>query len=116
LLDSKAIIASGSDAPVELISPFDGLYASVSRKDKTGKPEPGWYPKQKMTAEEALRGFTTGAAFASFREDEAGVIRKGAVADLTVLDVDPVTANEKHILNARVDLTIIDGEIVWARE
>jgi predicted amidohydrolase YtcJ len=111
LLTANATIAAGSDAPVEDVSPVLGLYAAVTRKNLFGEPEGGWTPKQKMTRAEAVRAYTTGGAWASFRETEAGVIKKGYVADLTVLDKDPMTAPEDDLSGLRPQLTIVGGSI-----
>ncbi|MGI9247803.1 MAG: amidohydrolase, partial [Woeseiaceae bacterium] len=63
LLESGAVIASGSDFPVELSNPFYGLYAAVTRQDRNGKPDGGWYPEQALTRAEALHSFTLAAAY-----------------------------------------------------
>jgi predicted amidohydrolase YtcJ len=97
LLASGAVIAAGSDAPVEEVSPVAGLQAAIAR--------PGWPPAQRMAPLEALAAFTVGAAYASFREHEAGRVAPGYLADLTVLDRSPLTAG------ARVELTIIAGSV-----
>ena len=114
LLTSSATITAGSDAPVEDISPILGLYAAVFRQDLFGEPEGGWYSAQKLSAKEALEAFSKQGAYASFREDHAGVLQKGMVADLTVLDKNPLNAT-LELASAQVMLTIIQGELVYVR-
>jgi hypothetical protein len=115
LITSSATIAAGSDAPVEDISPVLGLYAAITRKDLFGSPEGGWHADQRMKPEEAVAAFTRGAAWAAFWEKDLGRLEKGYVADLTVLDHDPLTASEEKLAEARAMLTIIGGEIVFAK-
>jgi predicted amidohydrolase YtcJ len=115
LLTSGATIAAGSDAPVEDVSPTLGLYAAVARKDLFGTPEGGWMPEEKMTALEALSAYTHGGAYASFREEEAGRVAKGFVADFTVLDKDPLTASEDDLSGAQVMVTIVAGKVEFAK-
>jgi predicted amidohydrolase YtcJ len=116
LLSRNATIAAGSDAPVEDISPVLGLYAAIVRKDPFGSPEGGWLPQERMTALQAVEAFTTGAAYASFRENEAGRIKKGFAADMTVLDKDPLTASEEDLAGMQVMLTIIGGRVEFAKK
>lgn len=115
LLTTNATIAAGSDAPVEDISPVLGLYAAITRKDLFGSPKDGWYPDQRMTPEEAVRAFTWGGAWASFTEDHRGKIEKGYLGDLTVLSENPLTATEDKLASMQVMLTIIGGEVVYAK-
>ena len=65
LLNARARLAGGSDFPVELANPFHGLYAAVTRQDRSGRPPGGWHPGEKLTREEALRLFTLDAAYAA---------------------------------------------------
>ncbi len=115
LLKSGAPFAAGSDAPVEDVSPLVGLYAAITRKDLLGFPKTGWYSEERLTPEQALAAFSTAGAYASFREEEAGQIAVGKVADLTVIDKDPLTASEAELASLRTMMTIIDGHIEYAR-
>ncbi len=91
-------MAFGSDAPVESPNPFWGLHAAVTRRRANGDPGPeGWYPQQRLSAEEALRGFTTGAAYAAGLEDRLGKLAPGYLADLLVLDEDPLLCDAERI-------------------
>jgi hypothetical protein len=108
------IIPSGSDFPVESPNPLLGIYAAVTRTDLNGKPEGGWYPEQRMTIEEAVRGFTIWAAVAGFREKVLGSIEVGKLADFTVLDRDIIALPPRDIPTARVLYTIVGGQIVYS--
>ncbi|MFO0957533.1 MAG: amidohydrolase family protein [Isosphaeraceae bacterium] len=114
-LDAGVRVAFGSDFPVEIPSPFWGIYAGVTRQDPSGKPPGGWHPDQKMTLEETLRGFTEGAAFAMFAEDRLGVLRPGYRADLTVMDRDLFRADPADLLATKVLMTVIDGEVAFEK-
>jgi hypothetical protein len=107
-------IPCGSDFPVEGVNPLWGIYAAVTRMDKDGRPAGGWYPKQRMTIEEAVQGFTVHAAYAAFLENEAGSIEAGKLADVTVLDTDLFKVPPAEILSARVIYTIVGGKIAYA--
>ena len=115
-LDAGHIIPCGSDFPVESNNPMLGIYAAVTRRDRDGNPESGWYPDQRMTIREAVRGFTSWAAYAAFQQDVLGSIETGKLADFTVLDTDILEAEPAAILKARPDFTIIDGKIRFRRE
>ncbi len=114
LLDQGSIIPAGSDFPVESPNPLLGFYAAITRQDKKGWPEGGWFPAQRMTREEALQAFTTWAAFASFEENTKGSITTGKVADFTILSDDIMKIDPLKILDTHVELTIIGGEVVYA--
>jgi len=115
LRQSGAVLAFGSDAPVEPIDPLQGLYAAVTRQSKAGEPTGGWLPEQRLSGLQALAAFTRGAAVASFEEQERGRIAPGQLADLTVLSGDPVALAARQpqgILGLRVAATYIRGELV----
>ncbi len=113
VLDTKAAVAFGSDFPVERPDPLLGLYAARTRADSSGQPAGGWHPEQKVTADEALAGFTTGAAFAEFAEDRRGVLREGFDADFVALTVDPVEDPAEALLTGKVLVTAVDGVDIW---
>ena len=113
LLDAGAVIAGGSDAPVEVGSPLIEFYAAVARKDLEGNDAEGWHPEQALSRQEALRLFTSSAAYAAFQEDELGTIEPGKRADFTVFDRDLMIVPEAEILDARPVMTVVQGEIVW---
>jgi predicted amidohydrolase YtcJ len=113
LLDSKAVLAFGSDAPVEDANPLLGLYAAITRQDASGNPPGGWLPGQRVTREEALASFTRHAAFAAHAEMLTGSIESGKLADLLVLSKDIMRVAPRDILMTTVRMTIVGGEIVY---
>lgn len=110
LLQSGAVIANGTDAPVEDVDPLASWYASVSRMMANGER---FYPDQRMSRMEALRSYTIDAAYAAFEEDEKGSLAPGKLADVTVLSQDIMTVPEERIPDTRVEMTIVGGEIVY---
>lgn len=118
LRETNARLTFNSDNPGSDHSIFYGMHAAITRQDKNQEPEGGWYVDQVMSSDETVRGYTTWSAYASFREDDTGIIEKGRWADLTVMDIDPfVLADESpgDILSGRVLLTIVNGKIVYER-
>lgn len=115
-LDEDIIVPAGSDFPVESTNPFLGIYAAVSRKDLEGNPVGGWHPEQKMTREEALKGFTIWAAYAGFQEDVLGSIEVGKLADFTIIDLDIMVVPELEIPDTQVLYTIVNGEIRYSKQ
>ncbi len=95
---------------------FYGLHSAITRQDKEGQPAGGWYPEQRMTPEEAVRGYSTWAAYASFAEGESGQLVVGQLADLSALSVDPLTLGATQpgkLLDGRVRLTVVGGRVVF---
>ncbi|KPP98344.1 MAG: putative metal-dependent hydrolase with the TIM-barrel fold [Bacteroidetes bacterium HLUCCA01] len=115
-LDQGSVIAAGSDFPVELSNPFHGLYSAVTRTDQRGNPEGGWYPRQSLTREEALHGFTIGAAYAGHLEHVTGTLESGKWADFIVLDRDYFTIPESEIWQIQVLETWVGGRKVFDRD
>ncbi|AVQ00034.1 amidohydrolase [Ahniella affigens] len=116
LRDRGTRLALGSDFPVERIEPILGIYAAISRQDQTGQPDGGWTPNQRLTTYEALRGFTSDAAWAGFAESEVGQLKPGMLADFVVLDQDPFAVQNAAIPGLKVISTWVDGERAWPRE
>ena len=114
-IDAGVRIAGGSDFPVESPNPLWGLYAAVTRQDHRGEPAGGWYPEERMTMDEALRSFTTDAAYAAFEENDKGTLSAGNWADLTVVDRDIVAAKPAELLDAGVMATIVGGDVAYSR-
>ncbi|MCC6336585.1 MAG: amidohydrolase [Myxococcales bacterium] len=106
-------VAFGSDFPVEDPNPLWGLYAARTRQDHASQPSGGWLPEQKLSGEEALAGFTTGAAYASFSEGRRGMLKTGFDADFVVLPLDPIADPPDQLLNAKVQVTVVDGVDVY---
>ncbi|MFC2120894.1 amidohydrolase [Bacteroidota bacterium] len=115
LLDAGAKLAFGTDYSVEPLEPMEGLYASVSRKDRLGEEGEGWFPDQKLTMEEAIEFYTLGAAYSQFMEDRKGIIKEGYLADVVILNQDLMTIPEDQIMKTLVDYTIVGGKIVYER-
>lgn len=109
LLEAGAVLAFGSDAPVEEPVPLLGLHAAVTRTTPAGEPSGGWDPHERITAEEALRAYTAGAAYASGEESAKGILAPGMLADFAVLDVDPLACEPDALLEASVTRTVVDG-------
>ncbi|HNP37469.1 MAG TPA: amidohydrolase [Woeseiaceae bacterium] len=113
LLDTGAVLAFGSDFPVELPNPFLGLYAAVTREDRAGLPAGGWYPDQALTRAEALHAFTLAAAYAAHQEDRMGSLEAGKWADFIVVDRDYFKIPASAIDDIRVLQTWVGGELVF---
>lgn len=116
LLKSGARIVNGTDVPVEPINPIACFYASVTRKSLDGQPPLGYEPAEKMTREQALRSYTLDAAYGAFQDGIKGSIEPGKLADFTVFSQDIMTVDEDKILSTQVDMTIVDGKVVFTRE
>lgn len=114
LLDRGTVLAFGSDAPVETPDVFLGLYAAVTRRRPTEPDGAPWYPEQALTVAEALRAYTVGPAYASGEEGVRGTLGVGRLADFVVVDRDLLRVAPEEMLHARVDATVIGGEIVYA--
>jgi predicted amidohydrolase YtcJ len=115
VLDAHGRLALGSDFPVESADPRLGLYAAVTRQDLQGNPPGGWMPGERLTREEALRGFTLDAAWSLFLEGEVGSLEVGKRADLVVFARDPMTVPEREIPRAAIDYTVVDGQVVFEK-
>jgi len=113
LLKTGAIIAAGSDAPVERGEPMIEFYAAVARKSRDGFTGPGWHPEQAVSREQALKMLTRWPAFAAFEERDKGSIEAGKLADLTILSDDIMKIPEPDILRTRCLMTVVGGEIVY---
>jgi predicted amidohydrolase YtcJ len=117
LLETGTVLAFGSDAPVENISPLVGIHAAVTRRRADGHPGPqGWYPAQALTVEQAVRAYTLGAAYASGEEQLKGSLRPGKLADLVVLDRDIFQIDPMEILDVQVVATMVGGRLVYGSE
>jgi predicted amidohydrolase YtcJ len=112
LLERRAVLAFGSDAPVEPIDPLLGIHAAVTRR-RPADSDP-WFPAQRLTLDEALHGYTAGAAYATAREREWGTLEVGMRCDATVVDRDLAMLKEDEVLAARVTATITDGVVRYA--
>jgi hypothetical protein len=113
MIESGSIIPNGTDAPVELVNPYHGLYAAVTRMDREGEPEGGWYAEECMTREEALRSYTIWGAYAQFEENDIGSIEVGKHADFVVIDRDYMTCPDEEIKDIKALRTVLGGETVY---
>jgi len=108
LIDNNIIIAAGSDCPVEDPDVIQGIHALVTRN--------GFVPEQCISVKEALKAYTINGAYASFQEDVKGTIKEGKLADLVILDKNPLSVPKDEILDIRVEETIIRGKSVYKRD
>jgi predicted amidohydrolase YtcJ len=111
LLNKGVTLAFGTDYPVEPVTPFRGLYAAVTRKSENGKQE--YFPEQRLTMDQAIAAYTTGAAFAEFEEKEKGKLVAGMLADFVVLDRDVTSASPEKVLATKVLRTVVGGKTVY---
>jgi predicted amidohydrolase YtcJ len=116
LLEAGAMIAFGTDYPVEPINPLEGLYAAVTRKDRAGEPGSGWFPDQKLSMENAIELYTLASAYAEFMEERKGMIKEGYLADVVIFNKDLMTIPHDQIMSAKVDYTIVGGKVVYQRK
>lgn len=116
LLDAGALLAFGSDCPVEDLNPFLGIHAAVTRRRPDGSPGPeGWYPEQRLTVEEAVRAYTLSPAQAVGVGDRLGSLAPGKLADLVILDRDVFACDPMEIAKTQVLATMIGGQLVYER-
>ena len=118
LRQTNAALTFNSDNPGSDHDIFYGLHAAVTRRDRDLEPAEGWYADEAVTIEEAVRAYTHWAAYASFRENDAGILAPGRWADVTVLDIDPFVVAERdpaRLLDGAITMTIIRGDIVYPR-
>ncbi len=113
LLESGAVIASGSDFPVELANPWHGLYAAVTRQSRGGVPEGGWYADQALTRAEALHSFTLAAAYAAHQDASRGSLEPGKWADFILIDRDYFDIPASEIDDIQVLETWVGGKRVF---
>jgi hypothetical protein len=107
-----------SDLPGSKHNIFYGLHAAITRRDENLQPPGGWYPEQRLTAEEALRGYTTWAARASLLELTSGALIPGGWADVTVMDIDPLvigSTEPEKLLEGRILLSLVGGRVAYMR-
>ncbi len=113
LLEAGALVTNGTDAPVEDVDPLPSFHATVTRRLANGEQ---FYPDQRLTRVEALRTYTLDCAKAAFEEHLKGSLTPGKLADVTVLSKDILTVPEQEILDARVELTIVGGELLYVAD
>lgn len=115
LLDKGAKLAFGSDIPVVPLNPFPNIYAAVARKDFEGEPT-GVNPEECITVAESLRAYTADSADAYGRSHELGTLEAGKLADITVVNKNIFDVTEQEMLDLKIDLTMVDGVVVYERK
>ncbi|OYX47518.1 MAG: metal-dependent hydrolase [Sphingomonadales bacterium 32-64-22] len=113
LADAGALLAFGSDAPVEPVDVMAGLATAISRQDAAGEPAGGWMPQQRVTREQALAAYTAAGAFAGYAEGRFGSLQVGERADFVVLENDPLLTSPEELRNTRVLQTWVAGRRVF---
>jgi predicted amidohydrolase YtcJ len=116
LLDAGAPLSFGSDWTVAPMDVRQGIYAALTRRTFDGANPGGWVPEEKITLEEALTAYTLGSARAGFMEEKVGTLQVGKYADLAVLSQDLFKMDPVDIPDVQVDMTIVEGEVVYRRE
>jgi predicted amidohydrolase YtcJ len=112
LLERGAVLAFGSDAPVEPIDPLLGIHAALTRRRPSDKDS--WFPAQRLSLDEALHAYSAGAAYATGREREWGTLEVGMRCDATVVDRDLARLKEDELIEAKVRATVTDGVVRYA--
>jgi predicted amidohydrolase YtcJ len=117
IMDGGAAMSFGSDWPgtnasYYPINPLLGIYAAVTRQTLDGKPEGGWFPRQRISLEDAVRFFTWNNAYITFEEDSKGSLKEGKLADLAVLDRDIFSRPPRELVETQVLYTILGGKVV----
>jgi hypothetical protein len=116
LLDKGVHLAFGTDWTVAPLDPMKTLYAAVTRATLDGKNPNGWVPEQKIKLSEAVEAYTMGSAYAEFQEKEKGSITPGKLADVVLVSDDIFQIVPSKIADVQVDLTVVGGKVVWARQ
>lgn len=114
-LNQGSVVAAGSDYPVELANPFDGLYSAITRQDHNQLPANGWRVSEALNREDALRAFTLGAAYAAHQEFKLGSLEQGKWADFILIDKDYFKVPVQEIFTIKVNQTWIGGELRYQK-
>jgi hypothetical protein len=115
LLATGAHLAFGSDWPVVSLDPRFGLHVATTRTSPNGEPEGGWIPTERISVADALRAYTSDAAWASFDEQRKGTLKPGMLADVVILTGALFGPDAAKILDTQVAVTIFDGRVVYDR-
>lgn len=116
LAGAGATLAFGSDWPVADIDPLLGIFVAVNRTTTDGEPEGGWMPGERLSLEDAIRAYTSSAAWASFDEQRKGRLEPDMLADIIILSKDLFALPPDRLLEAEVVTTIVDGKVVYRRD
>jgi hypothetical protein len=112
LMKTGAVVANGTDAPVEYVDTMPGIYAFVTRKTKDGMD---FFPDQRLSRAEALKAYTYNGAYAAFEEGSRGSLAPGKLADIAVFSKDIMTVAEPEILTTEVLYTIVGGKVAYKK-
>lgn len=112
-LDAGVKMCFGTDWYVAPLNPLLGIYAAVTRRTLDDKNPDGWIPEQKISVEDAIKCYTINSAYASFEENIKGTIETGKLADLIILSDDILTIDPKKIKDAKVEMTMFDGKVIY---
>jgi predicted amidohydrolase YtcJ len=112
---SGARLAFGTDYPIEVVSPFRGLYACVTRQLPDGTPAGGWQPQEKISLEDCIRAYTTGSAYAEFEEGKKGELKAGEYADFLILSKDLTKIPPSDYTKIEVLQTVVAGRTVYEK-
>jgi predicted amidohydrolase YtcJ len=113
---SGALLAFGTDYPVESINPIRGLYACVTRELPDGGPAGGWQPQEKISLDDCIRAYTSGSAYAQFEEGKKGELKAGEFADFIVLSSDLTKIPPQQFTKTTVLLTVVGGRTVYSQD
>ncbi|MGG1396827.1 amidohydrolase [Bacillus salipaludis] len=111
LKKSGANLAFGTDFPVDILNPLLQIYRAITRIDSSGKTV--WHPHERITLADALKAYTSGSAYGTFREHELGTLEVGKLADIVVLERNLFEIPVEEILDTKVQLTVVDGTVVY---
>jgi len=114
LSDMGFILTGSSDAPVESISPWPGIYAASTRQDLDGTPQGGWNPEEKISLYEAVCMFSKNIPYTLCEQDLVGTLEPGKFADLVVIDRDIFSRPAEDVLNVQVLKTYLAGREVYS--
>lgn len=115
IISAGAVLAMGSDWPVESLNPFPIIEMGFTRQSEEGKPPGGFFPKQALTLDRMLAGYTRNAAYAEFREKAVGTLAPGMLPDMVVLSQDLYKVPPNTIGKTQFLLTMVGGQIVWRK-
>ncbi len=119
LRQAGATMVFNSDLPGTDYSIFYGLHSAVTRQGKDQLPAGGWHPEQRLSSEEAVRGYTIWAAYSAFWEKQTGTLSRGKWADITVMDLDPLAVGESNpakLLEGSIIMTVVGGKVVFEKQ
>ena len=109
------VLAYGTDCPVVDVSPFRGIFRSVTRLTNEGEPQGGWNPGERVSIHESLKAYTLGGAYAAHREHELGTIGVGKLADMVITEHNlfECATDRQAMFDMKVIMTIVNGNIVY---